>query len=88
MKSLRRFWFVFEHLGTPTPLNLGCGVTAFDYDDAVNILRKRVFVGMNLPGILECIENIDVSTLDRKHVLPNLGLVTARGVWFPQGYAE
>lgn len=88
MKSLRRFWFNFEKLGNPTPLNLGCGVTAYDYDDATSLLRDRVFVGQELPMIAGCIEDIDVSTLDEKHVLPNMGLVTVRGIWFPLGYEE
>jgi hypothetical protein len=31
-------------------------------------------------------EDVDLSSLEQKHVLPNLGDVTARGIWFPQGY--
>jgi hypothetical protein len=88
MKSLKRYWFRFETFGKPTSLNLGCGVTAYDYEDAVNLLHDRVFARKDLPGIIECSENVDVSTLDQKHVLPNIGLVTVRGVWFPQGYEE
>lgn len=88
MKSLRRYWFSFEKSSRPTPLNLGCGVTAYDYDDAVKILRERVFVGKEFQKILGYIEDIDVSTLDPKHVLPNTGLVTVRGIWFPKGYED
>ncbi|EAZ97904.1 hypothetical protein MELB17_13567 [Marinobacter sp. ELB17] len=29
------------------------------------------------------IENIDVQTLDRDHVIPNMGVCTERGIWFP-----
>jgi hypothetical protein len=29
-----------------------------------------------------------VSILDQKHVLPNVGMVNVRGIWFPQGYEE
>lgn len=88
MKSLKRYWFNFEKFGKPTPLNLGCGVTAYDYDDAVNLLGQRVFTGKELPRIAGYTEDVDVSTLDQKHVLPNIGLVTVRGIWFPQGYEE
>jgi hypothetical protein len=88
MKSLKRYWFNFEKFGRPTPLNLGCGVTAYDYGDALNILRARVFAGKELPAIVGYTEDVDMSALDQKHVLPNMGLVTIRGVWFPQGYEE
>jgi hypothetical protein len=88
MTRLNRYWFTFEGFAKPTPLNLGCGVTAYDYDDAIYLLRKRVFRGKDPPRIVGCTENVDVSTLDTKHVLPNIGLVTARGIWFPQGYEE
>lgn len=84
MRELKRFWFTFERFGTPTPLNLGCGVTAYDYDDAIIILRERVFAGKEWPRIVGFCEDVNVSDLDQKHVLPNIRLVTNRGVWFPQ----
>ena len=84
MKMLKRYWFNFETLGQPSALNLGCGVTAYDYGDAISLLRQRVFTGKDLPRIIGCCADIDVSTLDQKHVLPNIGLVTVRGIWFPQ----
>ncbi len=88
MKKLKRYWFSFEKSGVPTPLNLGCGVTAYGYDDAITLLHKHVFGTENLPPIVQCVEDVDVSTLDQKHVLPNIGLVTVRGMWFPQGYGD
>lgn len=39
---LKRFWFEFEHFNYPTVFDIGCGVTAYDYDDAVNILKERM----------------------------------------------
>jgi hypothetical protein len=88
MKLLKRYWFTFEKLGKPSPLNLGCGVTAYHYDDAINLLGQRVFAGKDLPRIVGYSEDVDLSTLDQKHVLPNIGLATVRGIWFPQGYEE
>ena len=82
---LRRYWFKFEPLGKPTPLNLGCGITAYSLDDAVLLLRERVFRDQPLPRIAQTIVDVDVSTLDPGHVIPNMGLVTTRGVWFPLG---
>jgi len=31
----------------------------------------------------EAIENIDIRLLDQEHVVPNIGMVTFRGIWFP-----
>ena len=81
---LRRFWFNFEMSSSPSAINLGCGVTAFDRADAENLLRTSVFKGKPFPKIARCTENVDVSTLDANHVLPNIGQVAARGVWFPR----
>lgn len=87
MSTLKRYWFVFERSSKPTILNAGCGVTAYSYDDAICILRERLFDGVS-PTILESQENIDISTLDQKHVIPNMGSILARGIWFPLGYNE
>jgi len=87
--TLRRYWFEFRNAqGRETSLGVGrgCGVTALDHADALTILEQLVFEGEPLPAIERVIEDVDVSTLDPGHVLPNMGLVCARGVWFPGGY--
>jgi hypothetical protein len=38
-----------------------------------------------MPKIIEIQEDVDVSKLDPKHVVPNIGSVTIRGIWFPMG---
>jgi hypothetical protein len=85
MKLLTRYWITFERLAKPTPLNLGCGVTAFGCEDALEIVRDRAFAGRVMPKIIEIQEDVDVSKLDPKHVVPNIGSVTIRGIWFPMG---
>jgi hypothetical protein len=87
---LRRFWFEFSPSDRLTCLNMGCGVTAFDYDDALYLLKNRVLESQlldleDLPIVSRVVEDVDVSQLDAAHVLPNMGLVTERGVWFPLG---
>lgn len=82
---LRRYWFTFESSESPIPTNSGCGVTAHDYEDALALMRDRVFGGQ-LPAIQQCTEDVDVSSLDVRHVIPNLGNVLIRGVWFPLGF--
>lgn len=84
--SLRRFWFEFApgpYL--PSGLRRGCGVTAYDLDDARRILRECVFGGDDLPAAT-VLEDVDVSSLDPGHVRPNMLPPSNRGVWFPMGY--
>ena len=61
-------------------------MTAYSRDDAQEILRRQVFGGP-IPNVTRMIEDVDASTLDQGHVLPNMEVVVVRGVWFPKGYA-
>jgi hypothetical protein len=88
VSDLRPFWFRFEPMPTPTPINLGCGVTAFSREDALALLQERVFGANGVPRLVEVIDDITRAALDSKHVVPNLGKLEERGVWFPQGYDE
>jgi hypothetical protein len=80
---LRRYWFSFA--GAVDPFRLGCGLSAYDREDAFRLLRERVFKTEPIPVPSNVVEDIDVSGLDPDHVLPNIGNVTIRGVWFPKG---
>jgi hypothetical protein len=86
--KLRRFWFRFRSLPKFSAVGLGCGVTARDYDDAIDILGSTVFRGQAMPPIATVIEDVDISTLDQGHVVLNMEVPVFRGVWFPQGYME
>jgi hypothetical protein len=88
VKTLRRFWFKFERLPTPTAINLGCGVSAYDYDDAISLLQERMFGPNGPPAIEQCTQDVEIQTLEKNHVLPNIGNLDARGIWFPQGFEE
>ena len=84
--NLRPFWFEFEgdmH-SLPAGAVVGCGVTATDRDEALTILEGRVFGGP-LPPIRAETSDVDVSTLDAEHMLPNMDDPTLPGVWFPRG---
>jgi hypothetical protein len=84
---LRRYWFEFSvDADLPPGVKRGCGVTAYDLSDALRIVRDRVFGGAE-PPIVKSTEDIDVSTLDPGHVLPNMMPPSNRGVWFPLGYS-
>ena len=87
---MHRYWFQFDLAPDdrcPGGIHWGCGVTALDYNDAVHILRRAVFLNGKLPEISQVTEDIDVSTLDAGHVRPNMGDPSRRGVWFPLGYS-
>jgi len=86
--TLRRYWFSFELAIADKPppgTLLGVGVTARDREDAEHLVRERVFASAPLPPIASVAEDVDVSGLDEDHVLPNMGNVMIRGVWFPRG---
>lgn len=77
MSYLTRYWFKFDcSTISDIPyggLGLGCGVTAYSYQDALFILKKNVFINEDIPLIVTCAPNVDISTLDQGHVIPNLG---------------
>jgi hypothetical protein len=89
---MKRFWFEFNFVNEqqePPGLLMGCGVTAYNFEDALSILRIKVFKNQSMPPILKFVENIDLTQLDNEHVLPNINPVSPpnqRGVWFPIGY--
>lgn len=86
--KLTRYWFEFEpQPSAPLPcgLGLGCGVTAFGLEDAKVLLRQCIvrISDDGPPEIRRITEDVDVRTLDAGHVLPNMGICSERGVWFP-----
>lgn len=86
MKYLTPFWLQFERSENISVLNLGCGVTAYNYDDAIQIVREKLFPARVMPKIVSVLEGVTPSALDQKHVVPNSGNMLVRGVWFPLGF--
>jgi len=80
---LKRFWFTFALKAPLTGLSMGCGITAFDLEDARRMLREQVFPAFGEEAVDEIVENIDIRTLEENHVRPNMGNPAVRGVWFP-----
>ena len=73
---LRRYWFQVER-------GLGYGVTAMSVEDAHGLLAAHGYPGADVQ-IVGVIEDVSVNALDTDHVLPNVGPVVIRGVWFPR----
>lgn len=90
MNLLKRFWVTFEFTdkelaeSVNVGLGYGCGVTAYSLEDAVGIMKRDLFINESMPEIREVVENVDLSTLDKSHVLPNIGPPVDRGIWFPK----
>ena len=89
MPSLHRYWIRYRRssgLSAPIGTALGVGVTAYDVEDALRLVNAALFPHGNAPERESMVEDVDISTLDAKHVQPNLGNIFKRGVWFPIGY--
>ena len=89
MISLTRYWIEFERTENGEYLfeiPMGFGVTAYNSQDAVKILKEKVFIDCNVPPIKNITENVNVSKLDNNHILPNMAPPNWRGIWFPLGY--
>lgn len=85
---MHRYWITFKfEPGSAAPLGarIGVGVTAWSLEDALTLTRDGVFSGNEAPAVREVVHDVDVSTLDPGHVLPNMGNPLLRGVWFPVG---
>ena len=77
--SLIPFWIVSGDKHGP----LGFGVTAFSLDDALRIIRE---FGYNLPDDISqwrITERVRVADLDQNHIVPNMGPIVVRGLWYP-----
>jgi hypothetical protein len=59
------------------------GVTGYSLSDALRILRE---FGIELPDDItdfEIIEGVRVADLDQDHIVPNIGPIVVRGIWYP-----
>ena len=64
---------------------LGFGVTARSLDDALDIIRGMRYEDF-LPRDLEAlciVEGVTVAQLDQWNVVPRMGPISVRGMWYP-----
>jgi hypothetical protein len=80
---LTRYWFEFVRGGRATALSLGCGITAYNLDDARRMLRQEIFPLYGDRTVARVIEGVEVASLDETGVRRRLGNPAVRGVWFP-----
>ena len=79
---LTRFWL---KLDADTHSPPGYGVTAWTEEDAIAIVRDRVYRGDPVPKP-SITPAVDVGKLDPGHIRPNLGGSNWRGIWYPLGF--
>ena len=80
---LTRYWFEFVRGGQATAPSLGCGITAYNLDDARRMLRQEIFPLYGDRTVARVIEGVEVASLDETGVRRRLGNPAVRGVWFP-----
>ncbi len=56
-------------------------MTAWTLDDARLLLSEKVFDCHELLTEISVIENVDLSTLDKGHVVPFIAPPNERGIW-------
>ena len=76
-RGLRRYWF-------PLDTGLGIGVTAGSRAEAEAMAEAARGRYHPESAVGPPVEDVDVSSLDAERVLPNMGPVVVRGVWFPR----
>lgn len=75
----RAFWLVFPDQPT---VPLGIGVTARSVEDAFALLEQHGY-RLHRSGRVEVREDVTVADLDQEHVVPNMGPIVFRGIWYP-----
>lgn len=80
---LHKYWITFDKSTNASFFNLGCGVTAYNEEDALELLRDRFAPEDEIPEVAAITEIHALDQLEKNHVMPNISNPVARGVWFP-----
>ena len=67
----------------PTPGHLGIGATGYDLADATRLASAAASELKWTIELTQAVPNVRVADLDQNHVLPNMGVIVSRGVWYP-----
>ncbi|HEY4239024.1 MAG TPA: hypothetical protein VGM88_04380 [Kofleriaceae bacterium] len=77
--GLTAYWISYpEDWGFP----MGQGVTAYSTDDAFRLLEAQGY-DFHLRARRVDVKVVTFDDLDDRHVVPNMGPIVVRGVWFP-----
>ena len=81
---LTKYWLTFV---SPPHFASGIGVTAYGLEDAETLVSKHFFANGPVPAFENKIIK-GLQELEPNHVLPNIGLIMFRGIWFPNTSPE
>lgn len=85
---VRRYWFEFDvdssaaTSGLRSRLAHGCGVTGRGEDDCLELIKRNVIAGNELPKVRRVIRDVDPSTLSAM-IRHSMEPPRSRGVWYP-----
>ena len=79
--NLETYWITFPR---DANLPLGIGVTAYSEEDAFSLIRDQGFDEWCATASEVRVEQgITIDKLDQRNVVPNIGPMQFRGVWYP-----
>lgn len=78
--GLRAFWISFP---SDPEFPMGFGVTAWSQADAYCLLESNGYTFHLQAKKIRVREDVQFPELDQRHVVPNMGPIVVRGVWYP-----
>jgi hypothetical protein len=76
---LTAYWIVSASPRWPAAF----GVTAWSLADGLRIIQSWGYDLPDDPGLLAIKEDVKVADLDQGHIVPNMGPIVVRGLWYP-----
>jgi hypothetical protein len=82
--DMHRYWIRLDARSSiPVGFRLGCGVTAHSEAEALSLLRDIYPGEPDKFVVTEIVQDVAISDLEPRHVLPNIGDTSRLGIWFP-----
>ncbi|MFK8011470.1 MAG: hypothetical protein AB8B80_05480 [Marinicellaceae bacterium] len=78
--GLKTYWITFPK---DNNLPFGLGVTALSQEDAFELAEEQGIYWHKNANELHIQENVRISDLDQSNIVPNIGPMQFRGVWYP-----
>ena len=80
-EKLECYWISFPQ---DSHFPLGVGVTAFSEEDALHLIEEQgIHERYKDASEIRIKSGVRIQDLDQKHVVPNMGPMQLRGVWYP-----
>lgn len=79
-ETLTTYWYSFP---SDERLPIGIGVTAYSRSDADALIEQQGINWHLTAKEVNVAENLTLSDLDQSNVVPNVGPMQFRGVWYP-----